>query len=535
VKSQSKPSVASKELLRSYLNQDAPAREASAARFMAAASGLSAIMAFALSSFIGKGLSLSLGVMLSVVAIYAGLQFAFLRRGKFHPVLPWINVAVEVSIPALIFLADWSVRGPVYALTAPPLFFWGTLVFLSGLRGNRALSMGAGALATFEFLLLYFVLAKPTGAEDYTLVSVQFPLILTRAILLFASGIITAIFVGHLNRRAEDALAKVRERDVVGKYLLQERIGAGGMAEVFLATYSPEGGFEKKVAVKKILPSHADDEVFISHFRQEAALGSRLNHQNVVQVLDFGRFGTTWFMAMEFVDGLSLRRILEQRHQHTLPMSAIVFLAHELLLALEYIHQRVDENGQPLNLVHRDFNPPNIMISLQGEVKVTDFGIARAATNVALTEAGMVKGKPGYLAPEQLTNQAIDGRADLFALGCTLHESICGKPLFPVGSNTTALVAVLDMQIPQPEGLYELTPGPIQKLVMGLLERDVTIRTRHAREALMALQTMTGFSDALTEGKLQLSQCTQEAVTKRNIKALPLQSQADKTQAQSVI
>jgi eukaryotic-like serine/threonine-protein kinase len=493
-------------LFEQQLKEDAAPREASAARFMAVASGLTGLIALGLAPFIGRGLSMSLAGLLFAVSAFAGIQFLLLRRGRFHPVLPWINVALEVSVPALIFVADWSARGPEYALTAPPLFFWGTLIFMSGLRGIGALSLGAGALATLEFLGVYFALARPSGA-DYAMVSLQWPLILTRALLLFASGVLAAIFVGHLNRRAAEAFSKLRERDVVGKYLLGERIGMGGMAEVFLATYSPEGGFEKQVAVKKILPSHADDEFFIAHFRQEASLGSRLTHQNIVQVLDFGRFGSTWFMAMEFVDGQSLRKILDTQPRHTLPLSAIVYAAHELLVALDYLHSRLDDAGYPLNLVHRDFNPPNILVSRLGEVKVTDFGIAQAASNVALTQAGIVKGKPGYLAPEQVTNSALDGRVDLFALGCTLHEMISGRGLFPVSVSNTGMMAVLDMEIPEPFSVTHETPKALQEMVLKLLERDVYQRTRNAQEALVALQRLEGFSQHLITGKQHLIDC----------------------------
>ena len=176
-------------------------------------------------------------------------------------------------------------------------------------------------------------------------------------------------------------------KDVLGKYLLHERIGAGGMAEVFRASYSPEGGFEKTVAVKKILPAYAGDQNFLTLFREEAALCSRLNHPNVVQVMDFGRFGETYFLAMEYIEGLSLKKVIDA-HRLGLPITAVAHLGYELLRALEYVHERTGVDGEPLSLAHRDVNPPNVLLSTVGEVKLTDFGIARARSHVRSTQVG---------------------------------------------------------------------------------------------------------------------------------------------------
>ena len=509
----SAPTNAGTRALREHLTKDAPARELSEARFMVFATAASAMAALALQPLIGARLSYSLAGLLALLASWYGTQWWLLRRGWFKPAVAWLNVAIEVSAPTLIFLVDTRARGAEYALTAPPLAIWGTLVALSALRGSRSLAVLAGALAAVEYLAVYFLMAAPKLPPDIW-VTLQAPMIVTRAFLLFCSGLVTAAFVGHFNRRAEEALAAVRARDVLGKYLLHERIGAGGMAEVFRASYSPEGGFEKTVAVKKILPNFADDLEFIELFRQEAALCSRLNHPNVVQVMDFGRFGDTWFLAMEYVEGFSLKRVIDA-HKMGLPIAAVSFLAVELLAALEYVHYRSGSDGQPLNLVHRDVNPPNILVSTLGEVKLTDFGIARASMGARLTQAGYIKGKPGYLAPEQLTDKPLDGRADLFAVGLTLHEALTGRPLFSTGAGDQERYEVLEMVIRPPSAIRPEIPPELDAAVMRLLERDLTKRVASARSAAFPFSTLQGKASPVADGQKHLAQAVRDAAVYR--------------------
>ena len=505
----SAPTNAGTRALREHLTRDAPAREASVARFMVFATAASALAALALQPLIGPALSYSLAALLGLLAVWYGAQSALLKRGWFNPAVAWLNVSIEVSAPALIFIIDTRARGPEYALTAPPLAIWGTLVALSALRGSRALAVMAGGLAALEYLAVYFLVARPQLPAEVW-VTLQPPMILTRAFLLFCAGLVTAAFVRHFNRRAEEALASVRARDVLGKYLLHERIGSGGMAEVFRASYSPEGGFEKTVAVKKILPAYAEDLEFIELFRQEAALCSRLNHPNVVQVMDFGRFGDTWFLAMEHVEGMSLKRVIDG-HRLGLPLAAVSYLAVELLAALEYVHYRAAADGTPLNLVHRDVNPPNILVSTLGEVKLTDFGIARASVGARLTQAGYIKGKPGYLAPEQLTDKPLDGRADLFAVGVTLHEALTGRPLFSNASNDEERYEVLEMAIRPPSALRPEVPPEFDAAVMRLLERDLTKRVATARSAAFPFQSLQGKASPLADGQKHLAHAVKEA------------------------
>lgn len=523
---------AGQRALSEHLQRDAPQREASVARFMTIASGLSAVASLALGPLIGWTLGVLLVVVLSVISLFFFVQDRALRRGWYRPELRWVNVAIEVSAPSLLFLADSKLYSVEYALTAPPLVMWATLVALSGFRGSRALSIGAGTIAAVEYTLLYVLVAWPRLAPE-ALVTLKPALFAVRVLLLFASGVVTAVFVGHFNRRAAEALTAVRVKDVMGKYLLHERVGAGGMAEVFKATYSPEGGFEKTVALKKILPSYASDADFLRQFRLEAQLCSRLNHPNIVQVLDFGRHDDSFFLAMEYVDGLSLKRVLDVYQGVGMPLSAVTYLAVELCQALDYVHRRVGLDGKPMNLIHRDLNPPNVLLSVLGEVKVADFGIARAASRTDVTQVGIVKGKPGYLAPEQAAGEPIDGRIDLFALGITLHEALTGRRLFPIGDDPASAQAVFTMPIPRPSQLRPEVPEALENVVMQLLQRELAFRTRSARQALEGFLAVEGNGAAYPTGQKELMAAVKRAaiewpeMAKRAQQAALLQAETD--------
>jgi len=478
------------QLLREHIARDAPLREASVARFMAGVSAASALLAVLLSPLIGWMLGLALGGVLGVLAGYYFVMARQIAGGWYHPAISWINVAIEISAPSLIFLIDSSERGVEYALTAPPLVIWGTLIALSGLRGNERLALGAGVMAAVEYSALYVFVAWPHLQAGGGLVTLQPPLFATRVVLLLASSVLTAVFVRHLNRRAEETLAAVRKRDVFGKYLLHERLGMGGMAEVFRATYNPEGGFQKTVALKRVLPQFVDDDAFIDMFRKEAALCSQFAHPNVVQVFDFGRFDDSYFLAMEYLDGAPLNRVLRAHKGTGLPVPAVHHLATSLLEALQYLHERVGPDGRPLQLVHRDLNPPNVLLSKLGEVKLTDFGIARATGHAQHTEAGMVKGKPGYFAPEQLEGESFDGRADLFALGVTLWESLTGESLFGSADQAQMLKNVFEKPIPPLSSMRRDVPPGLEALVQQLLERRLDKRAPSARIALQTLRAI---------------------------------------------
>jgi eukaryotic-like serine/threonine-protein kinase len=483
----------SARMLRDHLKQDVATREASIARFMCAMTGFSACAALALMSVIGRSIAFGIATLTGVLCVYYFVTFRLLRSGWFHPILQWLNTAVMVSIPAAVFVIDHRFRGAVYALTTPPMVAWGALIVVSALRATPVLAMAGGALAALEYFGLYLFLARPEMPADAP-ATLTAPLIAVRAVFLFCYGPLTAILARHLVRKAEEALRAVRERDVMGKYLLHERIGAGGMAEVFRATYSPEGGFERTVAVKRILPAYSASRDFLTMFRREAELCAMLNHPNIVQVLDLGRHQGTFFLVMEHVDGCSLETLLERLSTHRLPPSAVAYLGAEMAGALDYVHTRVSHSGEPLALVHRDVNPPNMLLSRIGEVKLSDFGIARAATHASLTMHGGVRGKAGYMSPEQAMSKPIDGRTDLYALGLTLHEALTGQRALQGGSVDALMQAAAFQTVAAPSTLVPGVPPELDAVILGLVQPDLERRTPSAGELRRQLLTLTGIA-----------------------------------------
>ncbi len=269
-----------------------------------------------------------------------------------------------------------------------------------------------------------------------------------------------------------------------GKYEIGERIGGGGMADVFHAVIRGAEGFERKVAVKRIKRNISTDKGFAKLFIVEARLAAKLMHPNVVQTIDFDRDETgCLYLVMELIDGVDLRELVASGR---VPISAVVFIVCEVLRALDYAHEMVAD-GRPLTIVHRDISPHNIMLSWQGSVKVVDFGIAKAIENSIASRSGSLKGKVAYMSPEQVHGQALDGRSDLFALGVILHELLTGERLFVAGTEAATLSQVLTKPIANPETIDDRVPADLDAIVMRLLERDRALRFSRARDALDAL------------------------------------------------
>lgn len=217
-----------------------------------------------------------------------------------------------------------------------------------------------------------------------------------------------------------------------GKYYLIEKLAVGGMAEIYKAkTYGAEG-FEKLLAIKRILPHAAEDKEFINMLIDEAKLSVLLSHANVVQVYDLGKVGNDYFISMEYIHGVNLRDVfyhLREKNQK-MPTELSVYIASEICKGLDYAHRKTDSSGKPLGIVHRDISPQNILISFEGEVKIVDFGIAKAAMNISHTMAGILKGKIAYMSPEQAMGKGIDARTDIFSLGILLYEALTGQKLY---------------------------------------------------------------------------------------------------------
>lgn len=259
-----------------------------------------------------------------------------------------------------------------------------------------------------------------------------------------------------------------------GDYVLHDRIGAGGMAEIFLATATGIEGFEKRVVIKRILPSLSDDEQFVRMFIEEAKLCVALRHPNIVQVHDLGEIDAQYYIAMEYVDGRDLLKTLAAcgKKKIGFPTDIALFIVMEVLKGLHYAHQLKKPDGEPLGIIHRDVSPSNVLLSFEGEVKIGDFGIAKASTREK-TATGILKGKFGYMAPEQVTGAKIDHRADVFAVGIVLYELLTGHRLFAGKNDLAVLEKVRDARIePPPRHYRQDLDDELEHIVLRALSRD---------------------------------------------------------------
>ncbi|MSP91563.1 MAG: serine/threonine protein kinase [Myxococcales bacterium] len=268
------------------------------------------------------------------------------------------------------------------------------------------------------------------------------------------------------------------------RYRIIEKIDAGGMAEIYKGVAVSIEGFEKPVAIKRVLPSLCQNQKFVTMFLDEARLSMQLNHVNIVQIFDIGRADDTYFVAMEMVDGSNLRRIMQRSidRGQPFPIEIACYLAMEVAKALAYAHEKSDANNQPLGIVHRDVSPPNVLISHNGEVKLTDFGLARAASNLAITDAGVVKGKFAYLSPEAVGGKSIDARADIYSVGIMLWELLCARRLFVGKNDLDTIELVRAGAVPKPSTLRLDVDSELDKIVLRALAKNIKRRYQSARE-----------------------------------------------------
>ncbi|MEQ1500774.1 MAG: serine/threonine-protein kinase [Myxococcota bacterium] len=259
-----------------------------------------------------------------------------------------------------------------------------------------------------------------------------------------------------------------------GKYFLVDKIATGGMAEIFKAKTFSHGGFENLLVIKRILPHIGENQDFVGMFVDEARVSVALQHPNIVRVYDFGKILENYFIAMECVDGKDARNILKKlaRRKDYLPEKYCAFIAHEVCKGLHYAHTKADLNGNPYGIVHRDISPSNVLVSYEGEVKVADFGIAKAEGNAYQTRDGMLKGKFEYMSPEQAQGKEIDFRSDLFSLGIILHEMLTGRRLFKTDSEIATLKKIRDGEIESPRKLKLELSERIEQICMKALAKD---------------------------------------------------------------
>ena len=288
-----------------------------------------------------------------------------------------------------------------------------------------------------------------------------------------------------------------------GNYLLQRRIARGGMAEVFLAVQQGPEGFQRKVAVKRILPHLADIPQFQEMFLDEARLAAQLSHPNIAHIYEFGSFRENFYIAMEYIDGVDLGSVILQGLSSPLPLEHTARIVAEVCAALNYAHQLVDsDDGTPLGIVHRDISPQNIMVSFDGAVKVLDFGIAKAARHVERTQPGVVRGKFSYMSPEQVVGEQLDGRSDLFCAGIVLHELCAAAPLFPRTDAVAAMQKIRQEKIPPPSREGSPLPAGLEAVIMRALEKDPNDRFANAADMQLELEQFLVSSGSLSNSVL---------------------------------
>ncbi len=267
-----------------------------------------------------------------------------------------------------------------------------------------------------------------------------------------------------------------------GKYFLLERINVGGMAEVFRAKHFGVEGFERLVAVKRILPSIAEDKDFIEMFVDEAKIAVQLNHANIAQVFDLGNESGSYYIALEHIHGRDLRAIFDRNRNQgePMPVPQACFVTMKVCEGLDYAHNKRDEGGRDLLLVHRDVSPQNVLVSFDGEVKIIDFGIAKAAGKGSQTQAGILKGKFGYMSPEQVRGLPVDRRSDVFACGIVLYELLTGERLFVGESDFSTLEKVRNVEILPPSTYNRKIQPELERIVLKALAKDVEDRYQNA-------------------------------------------------------
>ncbi len=282
------------------------------------------------------------------------------------------------------------------------------------------------------------------------------------------------------------------DKDRFGQFQLMEKIATGGMAEVYKARMSGVDGFQKIVAIKKILPHMAASEDFISMFADEAKLAAQLNHPNIIHIYDLGKVENSYYIAMEYVEGRDLRSILKSGAEHGLPLppELALFIASKLAAALDYAHRRKDFNGHDLSLVHRDVSPQNVLISYEGDIKLCDFGIAKAASKSSQTQAGALKGKLQYMSPEQASGKALDRRSDLFSLGSVLYEMLTGEKLFAGDSDLTILEQVRNVKASAPSAKNPDVPKRADTIVLKALAKSPEDRYQNASDLQRDLESV---------------------------------------------
>ncbi|CAM3466676.1 protein kinase [Corallococcus sp. ZKHCc1 1396] len=317
----------------------------------------------------------------------------------------------------------------------------------------------------------------------------------------------------------------------LGKYQLVRKLASGGMAEVFLAKAAGPRGFEKTLVLKRILPHLAEDEAFVEMFLGEAKLAAQLDHPNVVQIFDFGEADGSYFLAMEYIDGPTLRRLIKRstEQQAPLPVALCAKMVACAAEGLAFAHELADpETGTPLGLVHRDISPENVLVSRQGAVKVVDFGIAKVAGQSHRTQTGVVKGKVAYMPPEQLQARNMDARVDVYALGMVLYELLTGRRPFDAATEVGMMQAILfEPFVPAVERRPDLPPA-MQRILERALAKDRAERYPDCRELQADLERFV-MSQGEPVGAFQISRLVAQVTENASTPPTPVAAKVRET------
>ncbi len=262
--------------------------------------------------------------------------------------------------------------------------------------------------------------------------------------------------------------------ETYGRYQLLAKLATGGMAQVYLARQSGPEGFEKLVVLKRILPHLAENAEFVRMFLQEARLSAQLNHPHIAQIYDLGKVGDSYFIAMEYVHGEDVRRVVRQagREGRTLPVPLACRIVIGACEGLEFAHQKADDQGRPLGIVHRDVSPQNLLVTFEGGVKLIDFGIAKAADSASHTKTGVLKGKYSYMSPEQAEGRRVDKRSDVFALGIVLYELVTQSRLFKRHSDLATIQAVMACRFKRPSQVNPAVDPDLEAIILKVLTKE---------------------------------------------------------------
>src|SRR6187551_3523773 len=276
------------------------------------------------------------------------------------------------------------------------------------------------------------------------------------------------------------------------RYKVLEKVASGGMAEVFRAESAGLEGFKKTVAIKRVLPHLSEKKQFIGMFLDEARVSAQLSHSNCVQVFDIGVGDNTYFIVMEYVDGADLKGLIEHRKKSSapFPVEEACLICVRICEGLSYAHELTDHGGESLHIVHRDMSPPNVLITRFGEVKIVDFGLAKANSQLEKSEPGIIKGKFSYLSPEAAQGLPVDAKTDVFAVGIILWELLAGRRLFMGESDLETVRMVQSARVPPLRDFNRNVPPELEQVLMKALTEDPDQRYLRARDFGSALNQL---------------------------------------------